>query len=233
MDESIMNCGGYSSMAAAGLLPLMSARFARIQMAVVAALIAVKFLRRKISSRCVPGFQIMNPDYLFVYGSLRRTASGLHRYLACDAEYVADGSIQGRLYDINGYPGVIETVDVNERVVGELYRGLAMPALLERLDEYEECNALFPQPHEYVRKVLPITLSSGERMMAWVYVFNRDVAGMRHIRSGDYRESMMNQVVNASRPCRPGSSRASWQPGSSLAVTQRSANPVAIHQPPL
>src|SRR5688572_9600990 len=130
----------------------------------------------------------MNPEYLFVYGSLRRTAAGVHQYLVLDAEYVAEGSMQGRLYEINGYPGAIETADVNERVFGELYRGPAMQKLLARLDAYEECDTTFPQPHEYVRKVLPVTLCNGASVMAWVYLFNRNIAGLRYIGSGDYRE---------------------------------------------
>jgi gamma-glutamylcyclotransferase (GGCT)/AIG2-like uncharacterized protein YtfP len=130
----------------------------------------------------------MNPEYLFVYGSLRRTTSGVHQYLASDAEYVAEGSMQGRLYEINGYPGAIETADLNERVFGELYRVRAMSMLLARLDAYEESDATFPQPHEYVRKVLPVKLCDGDSVMAWVYVFNRSIAGLRHIISGDYRE---------------------------------------------
>jgi gamma-glutamylcyclotransferase (GGCT)/AIG2-like uncharacterized protein YtfP len=130
----------------------------------------------------------MNPEYLFVYGSLRRTAAGVHQYLAPHAEYVAEGWMQGRLYEINGYPGAIETADANERVFGELYRAPVMPALLARLDAYEECDATFPQPHEYKRKVLLVQLCDGGCVMAWVYVFNRSVAGLRHVSSGDYRK---------------------------------------------
>lgn len=130
----------------------------------------------------------MKPEYIFVYGSLRRTAAGIHQYLACDAEYVADSSIQGQLYEIDGYPGAVESADVDKRVVGELYRVRTMPALLARLDAYEECDANFPQPHEYVRKVLPVMLRDGHFVMAWTYLFNRSIAGLRPISSGDYRE---------------------------------------------
>lgn len=130
----------------------------------------------------------MNSEYLFVYGSLRKVASTIHPYLMHDAEYVGNGYMQGRLYEIKGYPGAVETANAHERVLGEVYLILAGPVLLERLDAYEECNAAFTQPHEYVRKVVPVTLHDGSSVMAWVYVFNHDVSGLRQIRSGNYRD---------------------------------------------
>lgn len=41
-------------------------------------------------------------------------------------------------------------------------------------------------PHEYVRKCLPIQLTAGKTVNAWVYVYNRDVSGLKQIISGDY-----------------------------------------------
>lgn len=128
------------------------------------------------------------PAHLFVYGSLRRSPEGTHRFLLPYAEYVADGYMQGRLYEVDGYPGAVETADVHEHVQGEVYRVLAPEGLFERLDRYEECDPAFAHPHEYVRKAVQVTLSGGGSVTAWVYVFNRSTAGLRHIISGDYRE---------------------------------------------
>ncbi|WP_082081394.1 gamma-glutamylcyclotransferase [Methylocucumis oryzae] len=41
-------------------------------------------------------------------------------------------------------------------------------------------------PHEYVRKCLPVQLTTGKTVNAWVYVYNRDVSGLKRIISGDY-----------------------------------------------
>lgn len=130
----------------------------------------------------------MTPAYLFVYGSLLSTSARTHRLLAPYVQYVADGCMQGRLYEIDGYPGAVETVAAGEYVQGEIYRMLAPAELFERLDRYEECAPAFAHPHEYVRKAVQIALTSGGNVTAWVYVFNRSTAGLRRIASGDYRE---------------------------------------------
>lgn len=98
-------------------------------------------------------------------------------------EYVGEATMQGMLYEIGDYPGVVESTRSEDIVCGELYKILDDNVLLPLLDEYEECSKYFAQPHEYVRKILPITLTSGDSVTAWVYVYNRDVTGLRRINS--------------------------------------------------
>jgi gamma-glutamylcyclotransferase (GGCT)/AIG2-like uncharacterized protein YtfP len=126
-------------------------------------------------------------EYIFVYGTLRRAAaSNMYKVLTRYCEYVADGHMQGKLYKVAGYPGAIESASIDDRVHGEIYRILDKELLFAQLDEYEECGAQFSQPHEYVRKKLPVSVSGKEDMLAWIYLFNHDVAHLRQIRSGDY-----------------------------------------------
>lgn len=106
--------------------------------------------------------------------------------LAENCQYVAEAILQGKLYEVDGYPGAVESADPNDRVYGELYRMGDGEAVLARLDDYEECSLSFPEPHEYVRKQLLITVVGGDRVMAWVYIFNRDVSRLTPIESGDY-----------------------------------------------
>jgi len=110
----------------------------------------------------------------------------MYNVLTRYCEYAADGYMQGKLYEVSGYPGAIESGSSEDRVHGEVYRILDKELLFAQLDEYEACSAQFPQPHEYVRKILPVSVSGKEDMLAWVYVFNHDVAHLQQIRSGDY-----------------------------------------------
>ncbi|MEY3760929.1 MAG: hypothetical protein RIR39_2420 [Pseudomonadota bacterium] len=92
----------------------------------------------------------------------------------------------GKLYEVRGYPGAIESSDANHKVFGELYKILDQQPLLECLDGYEECSDRFPMPQEYSRKQCSIELVSGDSIVAWVYLYNHDVSKLRQIISGDY-----------------------------------------------
>ena len=123
-------------------------------------------------------------EYLFVYGTLMR-ASGhpMHRLLHRHTRYLEKGTIGGRLYKIDGYPGM---VDGEGRVYGEIYRILQIQPLFAILDEYEECAPSYPEPHEYRRVRRQITGMSGRHYHAWVYLYARPIDGRALIVSGDY-----------------------------------------------
>ena len=126
-------------------------------------------------------------EFLFVYGTLRKPiASGMHPMLGSDCVYFSDGVMQGKLYEVCGYPGVIQSNCANDKVFGELYKLLDRDRVLARLDEYEECSGGYPKPHEYIRKQLSIELIGGQAVVAWVYLYNRDVSKLAQILSGDY-----------------------------------------------
>lgn len=129
----------------------------------------------------------MTIEFIFVYGTLRKKmASSMYHLLAGHCEYFSDGYMQGKLYEVNGYPAAIESHSKQDKVHGEIYRIVDADLLLAKLDEYEECTDKFPEPHEYIRKNLAITLSDGGSVMAWVYIFNHDVTNLMQISSGDY-----------------------------------------------
>jgi gamma-glutamylcyclotransferase (GGCT)/AIG2-like uncharacterized protein YtfP len=132
-------------------------------------------------------------EFIFVYGTLRKaSATTMSHTLTAHCEYVADGYMQGKMYEINGYPAAIESNNSKDKVYGETYR-IVNNQLLFQLDEYEECSNQFPEPHEYIRKKLPIKLADNRKISAWVYIFNRDVANLRQINSGDYVSDMKVQ----------------------------------------
>lgn len=133
----------------------------------------------------------MTLEYIFVYGTLRKeSATDMHNVLARHCEYLADGYMQGRLYEVAGYPGAIESDDINDKVYGEVYRIISAEDVLSLLDEYEGCTDKFPEPREYIRKALSIRLVSGDKVAAWVYIFNHSVANRVQIESGDYAKHL-------------------------------------------
>ena len=67
--------------------------------------------------------------HLFIYGTLRKACpDSQHHLLDRYAEYVAEATMQGRLYEVGGYPGVVQSQLRKDRVYGELYI-ITRPAL--------------------------------------------------------------------------------------------------------
>lgn len=130
---------------------------------------------------------VAEEDYLFVYGTLRKAASPQAlALLSKHCDFHADGWVQGRLYEVAGYPGVVDSRCPTDRVVGELYHVSGKPSVLAALDYYEECTDQFPQPHEYIRCRRPVSMTDGLVVQAWIYLYNRDVEQLMPISSGDY-----------------------------------------------
>ncbi len=128
-----------------------------------------------------------DPPYLFVYGTLMQAYDHpMARLLAEQAERVGEGSCCGRLYQIKHYPGLIESSDLTDRVFGELFRLRETKALLAQLDEYEGCGPSAPQPTLYIRAMRPIARAGQPDVDAWVYLYNRPVAGLKRIVSGRF-----------------------------------------------
>ena len=123
-------------------------------------------------------------DLLFVYGTLRR-GFPMHRLLRPHAVLLGEGRVQGRLYEVGGYPGLV--LEGDGLVKGELYRLRRPNSALRVLDRYEGCSPSDPQPHEYRRILAEIHRVRGGRVWAWLYEYRLPVAGLELIPSGDYR----------------------------------------------
>ncbi|WP_430323717.1 gamma-glutamylcyclotransferase family protein, partial [Salmonella enterica] len=79
--------------------------------------------------------------------------------------------------------------DVPREVVhGELFRLHVPEELLHELDMYEACGEGFPEPTEYLRRLIEVTGADGVTSTAWTYVYNWPVAGLPHIESGRFLE---------------------------------------------
>jgi gamma-glutamylcyclotransferase (GGCT)/AIG2-like uncharacterized protein YtfP len=125
--------------------------------------------------------------YLFVYGTLRRecqhTTNLLLKNNSC---YINNGYFYGKLYNVSYYPAAIISDNKNEKVYGELYYLLEPEIIFSQLDEYEECSANFPLPHEYQRLLQTVYLNDNTQKQAWVYCYQYDVSPLMQIITGDY-----------------------------------------------
>ncbi len=126
----------------------------------------------------------MNPDTIFVYGTLRRDAnSEMHQLLAKYAEFVDDATYQGKLYKVDYYPGAVPSDNPNDVVQGEVYLLHQADVALPLLDQYEEFGPEFPEPNEYIRQKQAILLKNGRIVTAWVYIYNHSTERLEQIKS--------------------------------------------------
>lgn len=126
----------------------------------------------------------MNDVFLFVYGTLRPGFDGpMAVWLRSVAPVIGPATARGALYRVERYPGFVPGDD--SAVTGDLFALPDPVAVLARLDEYEECAAHFPVPHEYRRGLVTVMAANGP-VEAWTYIYARDVAGLERIASGDF-----------------------------------------------
>lgn len=113
-----------------------------------------------------------------VYGTLRRGGFANRRFgldhVALEAQVVVDG----RLYDLGGYPGYVHG---EGEVVVEVYR--VGDALLAELDHYEGLDTEDPEGGLYRREFVAVDELDEP---VWLYVFNGSVAGRPRIENGDW-----------------------------------------------
>ncbi|WP_215395900.1 gamma-glutamylcyclotransferase family protein [Rheinheimera oceanensis] len=125
--------------------------------------------------------------YLFVYGTLRQNANHpMYQLLAQHSRFIGKARYQARLYQVDYYPGAVPSNNAADQVVGELYQLQQPEPLLAALDNYEECSPQFTPPHEYRRELQSIMPENGGRVLAWVYVYNRNTDGLTLIQNGDF-----------------------------------------------
>ena len=131
----------------------------------------------------------MISDRLFVYGTLMRGFDHpMAQLLSRSADFLGGATCRGRLYLIKHYPGLVLSDDASDIVFGELYRLRDRDALLGELDMYEACGEGFPEPTEYLRKLIDVTLPDGTTEKAWTYVYNWPVTDLPRIESGRFLE---------------------------------------------
>jgi gamma-glutamylcyclotransferase (GGCT)/AIG2-like uncharacterized protein YtfP len=128
-----------------------------------------------------------DPDYLFVYGTLRASAG--HQMNAVLEQYgdlVGSGKVPGILYDVGRYPGAVKSSGTRAFVRGDLYALRNPDRALKVLDRYEGWDEKKPRSGEFKRSRVLVSLGGGRTVKAWIYLYNRPTTGLTRIRSGDY-----------------------------------------------
>jgi gamma-glutamylcyclotransferase (GGCT)/AIG2-like uncharacterized protein YtfP len=134
---------------------------------------------------------LMSSNFIFIYGTLLSSLNHpMHDLLKRYAELTGKGTIRAKLYDLGRYPGVVLSNNQADRVKGEIYKITDSEKLFPVLDRYEGCSDEFPEPHQYLRKKVPVLMDDGRRMDTWVYLFNWDTLRHTHIESGNYLENV-------------------------------------------
>jgi gamma-glutamylcyclotransferase (GGCT)/AIG2-like uncharacterized protein YtfP len=129
----------------------------------------------------------MTSDLLFVYGTLMRGFDHpMARLLSANADFLGEASCRGRLYKVKHYPGLVLSDEPADLVFGELYRLRAVEELLREFDMYEACGEGFPEPTQYVRRMLSVALADGGSSEAWTYLYNWPVDRLPQITSGRF-----------------------------------------------
>ena len=139
--------------------------------------------------------------HLFVYGTLRTVARHpMHRVLELNARLVGDAIVQARLYDLGSYPGIVPSDQPDDTVIGELYEFFESKTeeALRLLDDYEQMSPRFPEPHQYKRVLINVSLNTGPTIAAWVYVLANETPQHLRVPASDYL------AWKQSQPKRPG-----------------------------
>jgi gamma-glutamylcyclotransferase (GGCT)/AIG2-like uncharacterized protein YtfP len=131
-----------------------------------------------------PAPSIMNPN-LFVYGTLLSTAGHPNgERLQREARLLGAASLEGQLFDLGRYPGLVEDAASVGRVHGEVYALTAPATSLAWLDAYEGIVPGDQAQNAYARVERLARLDSGEDIPVWVYVYLKPVAAAHLIRGG-------------------------------------------------
>lgn len=110
----------------------------------------------------------------------------MRHFLVQNAELLGDATFQGKLYQIDYYPGVVPSNDPADSVQGEVYHLIKPECTLLQLDRYEACGTGFDEPTEYIREIRNVKLNSGETLAAWIYLYNWPTENLRLLSSGDF-----------------------------------------------
>ena len=120
---------------------------------------------------------------LFVYGTLRSDFAGpFAKRLQTFCGAPVAGRVQGKIFDLGEYPGLVESDHAGDIVFGEVYRlPPSSEALLQELDEYEDVPGGL-----YARRVFSAQLAGGELISVYAYVYLMQPIDFKWIPGGDY-----------------------------------------------
>ena len=127
----------------------------------------------------------LNP-YLFVYGTLKLGSKHPNAiYLHRQSQFIGQGSLNGCLYDLGYYPGLVLSSDDKEKVYGQVIKMSKPKLMLSFLDDYEGVGDQFLKPNEYKRKLLEVKMND-LKQLCWTYIYQLPIDNARKILTGNY-----------------------------------------------
>lgn len=130
----------------------------------------------------IPGAS--SPTRVFVYGTLRR--GGSNHFRMAGAEFLCAGSVLGRLYQIDWFPGLILDA-TGDPITGEVFE--VGGDLLAALDAFEGVAADESQS-EYRRVTATVRIEDGaEPLDADVWEWLGEVDESQRMKGGDWLEA--------------------------------------------
>jgi gamma-glutamylcyclotransferase (GGCT)/AIG2-like uncharacterized protein YtfP len=128
-----------------------------------------------------------NPNYLFVYGSLRSGFKNTaYEYITQYFTYAGEALVKGQFYDAGTHPVAIAT-EKEDMIVGELYslnNAEDFSWAFEQLDDYECVHVEAGETPLYKRALVQV-FQEDKIIDAWVYWFNGSTDGLTKIETGD------------------------------------------------
>lgn len=122
-----------------------------------------------------------SPQLVFVYGTLRR--GGSNDFRMAGAEFVTQGTITGRMYRIDWYPGLVLD-DAGDEIHGDVFA--VTPDLLSALDIFEGLSAGEIEGSEYRRVQTTVVRQDSQTLTAWVWEWLGIVDESQRIADGDW-----------------------------------------------
>jgi gamma-glutamylcyclotransferase (GGCT)/AIG2-like uncharacterized protein YtfP len=127
-------------------------------------------------------------EYLFTYGTLQPGLAPSHLASAVDKlRWIGEGVVNGTLYDLGDYPGVVLDISSGQKVSGTVYQLPEDADVLLQLDSYEDFDLTSPETSLFIRERHPVLLSTGETLPCWIYVYNGQPDSSRVLADGKFR----------------------------------------------
>nr|WP_083332770.1 gamma-glutamylcyclotransferase family protein [Hyphomonas sp. Mor2] len=130
--------------------------------------------------------RVSSGDLFVFYGLLKQGATGMPAHIDLEkaGAFLGPCWFRGALYDLGGFPGV---VDGDGLCHGVRYR-LDDASLIEALDEFEDVVPDDPDASLYLRKKVPLIDASGTESgeQAWIYWYNRPTDSFTRLADDDW-----------------------------------------------
>ncbi|MFY0606957.1 MAG: gamma-glutamylcyclotransferase [Cyclobacteriaceae bacterium] len=126
-------------------------------------------------------------QYLFAYGFLKSQFHGSEKTETPEmlVDLVSPGTLKGKIYRVNIYPGVIYDPNCDQEIKGEVFKMQDPETLLHTLDMYENALPLVQLNPDYERRIRPVETPQGI-LECWVYEYIKPVNPATEIKSGEF-----------------------------------------------